>query len=179
MDLTVCIIAVLVIILVIFGAVISLHKARRKQSKLLKEELLQQIKTKQDTPNNPLIGLRIQAYERMTLFLERINPPNLIPRIAASGQSVLTFQSLLLQSIREEYEHNLSQQLYISDLAWESCKTAKENIIQLIIQSAASFNNADDASLMAGKILTSGFEKENNPVENALQLLKKEIREQL
>ncbi len=178
MELTVCILSALVVILVVYGMLKSICRTNQKQIKLLREEMLQQMKTQQDTPNNTLTGLRLQAYERMTLFLERINPPNLIPRIAVSGQSVLAFQSLLLQSIREEYEHNLSQQLYISDLAWESCKTAKETIVQLIIQLASSFDNSDDASLLAGKILTSGFKKENNPIENALSLLKKEIREQ-
>ncbi len=119
--------------------------------------------------------LQLQAFERMTLFLERINPNNLIPRVLPGNNTVLQFQRALLQSIREEWEHNLSQQIYIDKKVWDFIKAAKENTVQLINSAAKEFDNDDNAALLASKLLTHGFGKENNPVENAIAAIKSEI----
>lgn len=138
--------------------------------KLQKEGKTEQMKT--------VLNSKLQAYERMTLFLERINPPNLIPRILTPGMSATFLTAKLQQTIREEFEHNLSQQIYISDHSWELVKTAKENILQLINKAGnkAGGNKANAADL-AQAILISGFEKESDPVEKALASLKKDVRE--
>ncbi len=120
---------------------------------------------------------KLQAYERMTLFLERINPPNLIPRVLTPGQTGASLLALLQHTIREEFEHNLSQQIYISDHAWELTKAAKENILQLINQEGSKANEKANAADLAQMILISGFEKESDPVEKALASLKKDVRE--
>ena len=75
-----------------------------------------------------VIPLRLQAFERMVLFLERINPPNLLTREASAGDSVSGLQGKLVKSLRDEYEHNMSQQLYISDHSWEQIKTEKKKL---------------------------------------------------
>lgn len=138
--------------------------------KLQREGKTEQMKT--------VLNSKLQAYERMTLFLERINPPNLIPRILTPGLSASLLTAKLQQTIREEFEHNLSQQIYISDHSWELVKAAKENILQLINQAGkkAGGNKANAADL-AQTILISGFEKESDPVEKALTSLKKDVRE--
>ena len=59
------------------------------------------------------LPLRLQAYERIVLFLERISPNNILVRLSSAGQTAPDFHRLLQQEIRAEYEHNLSQQLYI------------------------------------------------------------------
>jgi hypothetical protein len=71
------------------------------------------------------LPLRLQAYERLTLFLERISPESLIVRVNKAGMSAQKLQTALLESIRAEWEHNLSQQLYVSHEAWELVKNAK------------------------------------------------------
>ncbi len=76
--------------------------------------------------------LRLQAYERAILFLERISPENLIMRVNKSGFTCQQLQSELMQTIRSEFEHNLSQQIYISHGAWEMLKIARGRTIQLI-----------------------------------------------
>jgi len=175
---TICLSLTLIIILAVYGMLKSFHKTNQKQLSLLREELIRAQDKSENIHNKTLVSLRLQAYERMVLFLERIHPNNLIPRMVITGQNIATFQSALLQVIREEYEHNLSQQLYVSDLAWESCKAAKENIIQLIIQSSSAFKPTDDAAMLANSVLTAGLNKENDPLNKALQLMKKEIRQQ-
>lgn len=78
------------------------------------------------------IPMRIQAFERIILFLERISPNNIIIRLNKPGISAAKLQSDLLTTIRKEYEHNLVQQLYVSHDAWELVKQAKEEMIRLV-----------------------------------------------
>ena len=75
------------------------------------------------------LPVRLQAYERICLFLERITPSNLIIRVNEPGLSAPAFQQLLLKEIRDEYNHNVSQQVYMSSEVWEMVKTAKEDLI--------------------------------------------------
>lgn len=124
-----------------------------------------------------ILNSRLQAYERMAIFLERINPPNLITRILTPGQPAAVLQVSLQQTIREEFEHNLSQQIYISDLAWELTKAAKESILQQINNATAKVGPQASAADLAQTILISGFGKETDPVEKALASLKKDVRE--
>jgi hypothetical protein len=124
-----------------------------------------------------IIPLQLQAYERMVLFLERINPPNLIKRSMSVEQKVADLQSALLRNIRDEYEHNMSQQLYIGETSWEMVKTAKEDVARLINTSAAKFKTEEEAAVLAKDILTSGFDAHNDPIEKALLQLKREVRE--
>jgi len=81
---------------------------------------------------NMITPLRLQAYERAILFLERISPENLIMRVNKPGLTCQQLQSELLHTIRSEFEHNLSQQIYISHGAWEMLKIARGRTIQMI-----------------------------------------------
>lgn len=72
------------------------------------------------------LPIRLQAYERMSLFLERIAPNNLIVRLNQPELSSREFHQMLLEDIRNEYNHNVSQQVYMSDEVWQEIKTAKE-----------------------------------------------------
>lgn len=83
------------------------------------------------------IKYKLQAYERLALFLERIGPGSLLLRVYDSSYTVADFRSALTMSINAEFEHNLSQQIYISPLAWEAVKNAKEqemNRINMLYQ---------------------------------------------
>ena len=73
---------------------------------------------------NVILPLRLQAYERVVLYLERITPSNLVIRLNNPALNVAQFQMLILSAIRNEYDHNLSQQLYISSFGWGTVKNA-------------------------------------------------------
>ena len=83
------------------------------------------------------LPIRLQAYERLTLFLERISPQNLLKRVSPISQEVEDYKSLIIQTVEQEYEHNLSQQIYVSDPCWRIVSAAKNSTIQTIV----SFNN--------------------------------------
>ena len=78
------------------------------------------------------LPLRLQAYERMAIFLERITPSKLLIRVAPTSSNIESYESLLIASIEQEFEHNLSQQIYISDECWNIITAAKNATIQLI-----------------------------------------------
>ena len=80
------------------------------------------------------LPLRLQAYERMVLFLERINPPQLLMRVAPISTNKHDYATLLIHNIQREFEHNLTQQVYVTSATWEVVSKAKNTTIQMIRQ---------------------------------------------
>jgi hypothetical protein len=122
------------------------------------------------------LPLRLQAYERMCLYLERITPNNLLLRLAPSATSALELQQIVLHEIREEYNHNVAQQLYISTQAWEQIVNAMNETVAVVNQAAAEVSAEAPASDLAKKIFSHVIEKEIQPSTHALKILKEEIR---
>ena len=126
---------------------------------------------------NMITPLRLQAYERAILFLERISPENLIMRVNKSGYTCQQLQSELMQTIRSEFEHNLSQQIYISHGAWEMLKIARGRTIQ-IINSLSEKIPKDSPSINLSKaILEAMVDQEKTPTSDAIAFIKKEINQ--
>jgi hypothetical protein len=123
-----------------------------------------------------VLPVRLQAYERMTLFLERTSPQNLLVRMNQSGITARDFHKILLEEVRNEYNHNVSQQVYIGEEVWSLIKNAKEDLI-LGINEAAQSVPADAPSIeLAKKIFEVALGKSVDPVGHALSELKKEIQ---
>ena len=181
MDLLLILLPVIAILIVVYIMMRDFTKQNTKQLDYLKNEQHVQIMKmeleKKSNSEKISIPLKFQAYERMALFLERINPTNLLTRVMNPKMRVSTLHTSLLATIREEYEHNMSQQLYISDNSWGLVKTAKEEVVRLINSSASKFNSEDNANVFAQEIITNGFNNNNNPIEKALKGLKEDIRE--
>ncbi len=121
------------------------------------------------------LPLRLQAYERMALFLERINPSSLLLRVSPINNDKQQYQQLLVANIEQEFEHNLSQQIYISDECWNVIKTAKSTTIQ-IIRSTADKTEIEDADKLREIILTSLLEKAS-PSDTGMAFIKNEVGE--
>lgn len=131
--------------------------------------LLQKENQKQALP------LKLQAYERLSLLLERISPSKLLIRVAPLNENKIDYQNLLIQHIEQEYEHNLTQQIYVSEECWTMIATAKNTIIQNIRKTALSADVVNSDKLRE-TILTSLFEGES-ATSLALSYLKSEVRE--
>lgn len=123
-----------------------------------------------------IFPVRMQAYERIILLLERISPNHLILRISQPGMSALQFQTLLVQNIRDEFDHNLSQQLYISSGAWELIRTAREEMIRLINSAAGQLRGDAQAHDLASKLLELHSSLDHDPVARAIETVKEEAR---
>ena len=117
--------------------------------------------------------LRLQAYERIALFLERISPSKLLIRIAPNNSNKADYETLLIQSIEQEFEHNLSQQIYISDKCWSIATTAKNATIQLI-RKASMLEKTDTANKLREVGLTEMMER-RSPSDAALSFIKEEV----
>ncbi len=126
-----------------------------------------------DSQKNSL-PIRLQAYERLALFLERISIPSLVVRVAPKSADKAAYENLLIKNIENEFDHNLSQQIYMSDECWNIIKAAKNATIQAIRR--AGMSESDTADKLREDILNDTMDKQS-PSATALAFVKKEISE--
>ena len=157
-------------LLVLLASVITLRIIFRNEEKKRKLELLNSYK---DTT----LPLRLQAYERMILFLERISPESLVMRVARTDITSSQMQSELISAVRTEFDHNLTQQVYLSTKAWAAIKIARANVIKLINDSASELKPEAAGISLNKRLLEKMMELKTSPVEAAVTYLKKEVRE--
>jgi hypothetical protein len=119
--------------------------------------------------------IKLQAYERMTLFLERITPQQLFLRIPPGDLTKKEYEILLTNTIDQEFEHNLAQQIYLSPNLWNIIRTAKAATIQLI-RKAAYNESVKDAPEMVEAVFKEFIDR-TTPSANALSHLKEEVRQ--
>lgn len=124
-----------------------------------------------------ILPVRLQAYERMALFLERISADSLIVRTQQKNLTVKQYQLLLISNIRTEFEHNIAQQIYIGAETWNVIKSAKENMIKLVNTCAEDLKPDAPSLLLSKTILETVMSLEDQPVQVALLFLKKEMRQ--
>lgn len=120
------------------------------------------------------LPLRLQAYERLTLFLERITPSKLLVRVHPKGKDVQQYARELTGIVEQEYEHNLAQQIYVSETAWKSVVTAK-NLIVKIIRTSAENDELQDAESLRQDILQR-YMSADSPTAAAIALLRIEVK---
>ncbi|NBW28479.1 MAG: hypothetical protein EBR38_07925 [Flavobacteriaceae bacterium] len=126
-----------------------------------------------DTQKDSL-PLRLQAFERMTLFLERINPGKLLIRISPNSEDKNEYENLLISQIEQEFEHNLTQQIYMSDECWTVIITAKNATIQMIRRTNMS-ERVDTANKLREVIMNDLMDKQS-PSAVALSYIKNEVK---
>lgn len=120
------------------------------------------------------LPLRLQAYERMALFLERISLGKLLVRVKPAGRSTEDYENLLSQTIDMEFEHNLAQQIYLSGECWNVIKTAKNATIGMI-RKAGKLEDVDSAEKLREVLLTNLMDQAS-PTDAALDYIKKDVR---
>ncbi len=122
------------------------------------------------------LPLRLQAYERLSLFLERIALNNLLMRVVKDDMNAQSLRTALLKAIREEYEHNLTQQIYVSDHVWEHVRHSKEEMIKFINTGAEKIGKDASAYDLSKHLFDIASQVKKMPTTTALQELKKEVR---
>jgi len=118
--------------------------------------------------------LRLQAYERLTLFLERISPAKLLLRVKPTGKDPQRYAQKLIEVIEQEFEHNLAQQIYVSETAWKAVKTSKGVMVK-IIRSASEKEDVKDASGLQEEVMKATMSQEG-PTQAALAFLRLEVQ---
>ena len=120
--------------------------------------------------------LRLQAYERMTLFLERITPAKLLIRLGSPDIHSIDYQQILLQEIREEFNHNLTQQVYISHETWQKTCIAMNDVVALINTSASEISSDSTSINLSKKIFEKVISENKQLTDEALKTLKEEAQ---
>jgi hypothetical protein len=119
--------------------------------------------------------VKLSAYERLVLFLERTSPNEILNREMQPEMSAFELQMRLLRVVREEFEHNVSQQIYVSKAAWQAVIETKNSVVQLINICATQVNPNDKAMNLAQIIIQTYNSTNETAAKNAVELLKSEI----
>lgn len=156
-------------VIVFLTAYIFFHNMRKDQrdfqSASMKIELM-----KQSLP------LQLKAYERLTIMLERITPSNLVMRVNIGSMNGAKLQLELLKAIREEFEHNISMQVYVSNGSWEMTKVAKEETLQLIKIAATKVGPEGSSMQLSKEIFDLENKTGNSAIKQAINALRNEAK---
>ncbi|NNE28805.1 MAG: hypothetical protein HKN16_04190 [Saprospiraceae bacterium] len=145
---------------------------------LFRQYLTQQLQVKTLEFNHKqqatTVPIRLQAYERLSLFLERINIPGMILRVQQENMTAKELSLSLMIAVQKEYEHNITQQVYVSSQLWKIISLAKEDVLATIQRTSASVDNSASAKVLSKALLTDLAQKERRPQDIALEAIKKE-----
>jgi len=119
---------------------------------------------------------RADAYQRIVLLLERITPHSLIMRLHNTNKSAIALQTELLSNIRNEFDHNVAQQIFISNSSWEMVKKSKEETIKIINVAAQQMDEKSTATDLSSKIFEIVGELDELPTEIAIKVVKEEFQ---
>jgi len=129
----------------------------------------------QKEAQNQILPTRLQAYERITLFLERIDPNKLLLRVKPYNENIEDYEQLLIKNIEQEYDHNLTQQIYLTQECWNLVNAAKNATIHIIRQGVMHEKN-DSADVLREWLLRH-FMEEVTPSQKSLTYVRKEVSE--
>lgn len=161
------IVSIILVVLLAASMFVNLYKDRREQKKVDTNSNDNDLRA---VSHKMIVPLRIQACERLLLYIERIQFPVLVKRIFNPAISKSDFQFSILQNVQDEFEHNLAQRLYVSEQTWQLIVLAKEEVLQNV---NAVFNDNPDADIaMIAQKLAS---LENPIVEQAVVNIKREF----
>lgn len=167
-------IALTTIVLVVY---FMMNKQQNIISKLLERDVIQQnLELKRDR-QKMILPQRIDAYQRFILYLSRITPGTIVFRFHDPSMPAKKIQMDVLTAIREEFEHNVAQQMFVSEKAWKIVKDAKEETIRIVNLAGDSCSPTATSLEYATKVMEIAAEVGQLPTEIACNLLRKELQE--
>lgn len=156
--------------LIVFATVYFMMKQYLKQ-----QHDLAAMQMRREQYDNTL-PLKLQAYERLALFCERISADNLTYRLSNSSSSAGSLSNAMIIAIQQEWEHNLSQQIYVSDKLWEIISLAKQNMQALVTEASDQVGADASAGLFVTKLMTLVGTQKLDPLQEARKGLKEETQ---
>lgn len=148
---------------------------------LIKNDLVAYLKKgnsgERNQVNTGLLPLRLQAHERLVLFTERINPSNLFLRLHHSGITLTDLHSGVLNEIRSEYQHNITQQLYVSTATWDVVSKLKDDTIAMVNNAVKALPAEAQGVDLSRKVLQHMAAMEKNPYDLTLNVIKNDIHQ--
>ena len=167
---------ILTIVVLIFGFWLIQYSQFRNEEKKRQWELKRE-------SQKAVSPIRLRAYERLALLLERTKPEHMLMELRAKEpEALLTWsipqvQQYLLQTIRAEYDHNQSQQVYVSDEVWDLIINARDQMAAFVIAISAQLPKDATAQTYATTLLTAYSSNGMTPTDKALEYLKNEAKE--
>lgn len=156
-----------VLIIVIASRLFKMHTQNSVQ--MLRVEILKQ-------NNQSLSQLRLQAYERLSLLLERTSIPQLIHNFGGNVQTASEFKALSIKLIQEEFNYNLSQQIYVSEETWNAIKLIKEQTLVILQNTERELGPQAPVAQFCMKLISTLQETGDIPHEKGLKMIKGEIQ---
>jgi len=163
-DLT-TIVLILAVIFVLLAGYFTFFRHRKNQKPIVLP-----------TPKNDFSPLRLQAYERLIMLMERTTPSELVMRYVGQGGTVADLQLLLLGAVRAEMEHNYTQQIYVSSEAWNYVITARNEVSALINRAAMALQPEESAMSLSKKIIELAAAEPSSATTTAIKILKAEAQ---
>ena len=144
--------------------------------KLMDRDLQLKAMEERSAKQREALPLKLQAYERLILFMERISPNSLLVRVHQGNMGAQLLHLELLSNIRAEFEHNLSQQLYVSEEAWATVVSAKDEMVEMVNNAFQSVGAGAGGVQMSAKIFEQVLGTETLPTQEAILFLKNEAQ---
>jgi hypothetical protein len=167
---------ILIILVALLPSVVVFFTAYHLLKHFLADRVKERMQDVRKEDHKQVLPLRLQAYERLTLFLERISPGTLVLRVHKSNMSTRMLHSEVVATIREEFEHNVTQQIYVSDKAWAKVKQAKEETIRLMNLSYEQVGDTPAGTEFSQRVFENMTRLTHTPSQEALVAIKEEVR---
>jgi hypothetical protein len=126
---------------------------------------------------NQTLPLRFQAYERLVLFVERVNPANMLIRLHGTNYSAHDLHSLVVNEIRDEFQHNVTQQIYVSERAWNVVKRVKDDTMSVVTSAVKAMPETATGLDLSKAVLAHLASLQDNPYEIATSMIRKDLEE--
>jgi hypothetical protein len=163
----------LVLLLGIFGALMAFYQ-------FVKSDVQRFFDLKTSELNKEsrasLLPLRLQAHERLIIFVERINPANLLVRLHQQGIGIKELQNLIVNDVKSEFQHNIAQQLYVSPTSWNVIRKLKDDTVAMINNAVQGLPDTATGVDLSKKVLQHMATISENPYDLTIDHLKKDIQ---
>lgn len=126
---------------------------------------------------NQTLPLRFQAYERLVLFIERVNPANMLIRLHGTNYSAHDLHSLVVNEIRDEFQHNVTQQIYVSERAWNVVKRVKDDTMSVVTNALKALPDTATGLELSKAVLAHLASLQDNPYDIATSMIRKDLEE--
>ena len=123
-----------------------------------------------------ILPMKVEAYQRLILFLERIHPNSIVMRVHNPAKNATLMQHELLEQIRSEFEHNIAQQMFVSPQAWDMAKRAKDDVMQLVHIAGKQMEVSSTSTDMSAKMFELVAQVDPFPTDIAIRFLKEEFQ---
>ena len=141
----------------------------------LNSQLKMQLVKNSEQNSRSTLRLKLQAYERLMLFCERVTIQQLLLRMQSSQMTAIDLKAALILGIQQEFEHNLSQQLYVSEKLWQIIRLAKDQLIEIITHVGTKVKPNASSQEFSQQLILFIESQKSNPIETAKSAVKKEV----